>query len=128
MATSPEIDLPHLSELGSSDVEGPGIRDANNTHAAVGDLRRSSDDPASEIEGEEYSEKEQEKEQESSSKANRSNHNIGPESDIVWKYLTFETELPHPTAIHPSRPNQDAPPEPPNLSKYKNPFDWSDTR
>ena len=50
------------------------------------------------------------------------------EADIVWHYLTFDTELPHPSTIHPTQPDQEPPPEPPNLLRYTNPFDWSDTR
>ena len=48
--------------------------------------------------------------------------------EIVWRYLTFDTDLPHPTTIHPTRPNQVAAPGPPNLVKYTNPFDWSTKR
>ncbi|OCL11783.1 MFS general substrate transporter [Glonium stellatum] len=45
--------------------------------------------------------------------------------DIVHHYLTFETELPPPSTIHPSISNQSPPPEPPNLKKYASPFEWS---
>lgn len=53
--------------------------------------------------------------------------------EIVWRYLTFETELPHPTSllpsIHPTTGTEhEPPPEPPNLVKYTNPFDWSEKR
>ncbi|KAH9863363.1 hypothetical protein IAQ61_009640 [Plenodomus lingam] len=52
----------------------------------------------------------------------------GDDMETVWRYLTFETELPHPTTILPTHPNQAPPPEPPNLIKYMNPFDWSNKR
>ncbi|USP82743.1 uncharacterized protein yc1106_10017 [Curvularia clavata] len=48
--------------------------------------------------------------------------------EIVWQYLTFDTELPHPSTIHPREPNQGPPPPPPDLVKYTNPFEWSETR
>jgi hypothetical protein len=47
---------------------------------------------------------------------------------IVWRYLTFDTDLPHPSTIHPRRSGQDPPPEAPNLKEYTNPFDWSEKR
>lgn len=50
---------------------------------------------------------------------------------IVYHYLTFETELPPPSAIHPSNNQslqslQSPLPGPPNLKKYTSPFKWSD--
>lgn len=53
--------------------------------------------------------------------------------EIVWRYLTFETEFPHPTSLLPSTPptagnDHGPPPEPPNLAKYTNPFDWTEKR
>lgn len=53
--------------------------------------------------------------------------------EIVWRYLTFETELPHPTSLLPSihpttATGHGTPPEPPNLAKYTNPFDWTEKR
>ncbi|CAA9965728.1 mfs multidrug [Pyrenophora teres f. maculata] len=50
------------------------------------------------------------------------------EAGIVWHYLTFDTELPHPSTIHATQYGQEPPPEPPNLVKYTNPFDWSEKR
>ncbi|KAF1841756.1 MFS general substrate transporter [Cucurbitaria berberidis CBS 394.84] len=50
------------------------------------------------------------------------------DAEIVWRYLTFETELPHPTTIYPTQAGQGLPPEPPNLAKFTDPFDWSETR
>ena len=57
--------------------------------------------------------------------------NIGPDDDIVWHYLTFETEMPHPTfQIQPHSPSQSTqqPPECPDLRKYTSPFLWSRRR
>jgi hypothetical protein len=50
------------------------------------------------------------------------------ENDIVYHYLTFETELPAPTTIYPSREDQEQPPQQPDLVQYMSPFDWTDTR
>lgn len=47
--------------------------------------------------------------------------------EIVYHYLTYATELPHPTS-YPTRDGQDPPPEPPNLIKYASPFDWPEER
>ncbi|KAH5151286.1 hypothetical protein HBH70_004330 [Parastagonospora nodorum] len=116
MATNPEIDLPHLSELGSSDQDSPGIR----THPSDQASRRGTDHPASDDTEKEGSEKEQNG---SDSTVTRDEH-----GDIVWHYLTFETDLPHPTSIHPTLADQSPPPEPPNLVKYADPFQWSGKR
>lgn len=114
MASSPEIDLPHLSELGSSDVNGPGIKSPSKEDES----QNGSVGPASN----DVSVKEMDRD---SAGRTRTQDSHG---EIVWQYLTFETELPHPTTIHPTRPGQDPPPDPPNLSKYVNPFEWSETR
>jgi multidrug resistance protein len=129
MATNTEIDLPHLSELGSSDIDGPGI---NTYPRENNESRRESCDPAFDFE-KEFSEKEQESGD--STGCTRTPDDIG---EIVWQYLTFETELPHPTSLHPTTghpttglptaPDQGTPPEPPNLAKYGDPFDWTETR
>jgi hypothetical protein len=44
---------------------------------------------------------------------------------IQWHYLTFETELPHPTSITPNSSDAPPPPPPPDLTKYTSPFLWS---
>ncbi|KAF2823500.1 MFS general substrate transporter [Ophiobolus disseminans] len=116
MATSTEIDLPHLSELGSSGSESPGIK----TYPRDDESRRASADPASDTE-KESSEKEQD--EAAGRTVTRDVH-----GEIVWQYLTFETELPYPSTIHPTKPNQEPPPEPPNLAKYGDPFEWSAKR
>lgn len=47
-------------------------------------------------------------------------------SEIVWHYLEFETNLPHPNL---SQSNErTSPPECPDLKKYTSPFLWSQTR
>ncbi|KAF1995775.1 MFS general substrate transporter [Amniculicola lignicola CBS 123094] len=50
------------------------------------------------------------------------------DSDIVHHYLTFGTELPHPTTIYPVSEGQEPPPPIPDLKSYMNPFDWSPKR
>ncbi|KKY26687.1 putative mfs multidrug [Diplodia seriata] len=50
------------------------------------------------------------------------------DSPIVWHYLTFETDLPHPSSLQPPHAGAAPPPECPNLKKYGNPFDWSPKR
>ncbi|KAF2140921.1 uncharacterized protein K452DRAFT_251723 [Aplosporella prunicola CBS 121167] len=47
---------------------------------------------------------------------------------IAYHYLTFETELPHPSTLDPPCEGAPAPPECPNLKKYQNPFEWSHKR
>ncbi|KAF2089042.1 MFS general substrate transporter [Saccharata proteae CBS 121410] len=47
------------------------------------------------------------------------------ESPIVWQYLTFETDLPHPSTVNPPYEGAQPPPECPNLKKFQNPFKWS---
>ncbi|KAF2031319.1 MFS general substrate transporter [Setomelanomma holmii] len=118
MSTIPEIDLPRLLELGSSDIEGSGIR----TMAREDDSRRPSCDPASDID-KDVSEKEQDINETAARRTTEDSNR-----EIVWHCLTFETELPHPTTIHPSVMGQEPPPDPPNLTKYGDPFEWSEAR
>lgn len=51
-------------------------------------------------------------------------------SEIVYHYLTFDTELPHPSSLYPHKENDlsSSPPEPPDLTAYMNPFEWSEKR
>jgi multidrug resistance protein len=114
MAASPEIDLPQLSELGSSDLEGPGIKTSPREGAS---RRRGSHDLASDTD-------DKEKEKDTAGRTRTRDEHGG----IVWQYLSFETDLPHPTTIHPTRPDQGLPPDPPNLAKYGDPFEWSAKR
>jgi multidrug resistance protein len=120
MATSTEIDLPCLSDLGSNESPSPGIK-SYQRHNAM-DSQRESCDPASDIE-QDLSEKENE-----SSDFTSQSRPPNEDGEIIWHYLTFETSLPHPTTIHPTLPNQSPPPEPPNLAKYTDPFKWKESR
>ena len=121
MPANPEIGLANDSELG---VEQPTYTPGIKTVPEV-DSRRSSD-PASTISRDGDNEKEEE--------LADKDHGVDLSSEeIVWKYLTFNTELPHPSSLHPSihpkpRPDHESPPEPPDLVKYTNPFDWTENR
>ncbi|TKA32373.1 hypothetical protein B0A50_01479 [Salinomyces thailandicus] len=57
---------------------------------------------------------------------------LGPDDDIVWHYLTFETDLPSPAYLSLPTSNsaarQTPPPECPNLTQYQSPFEWSEKR
>lgn len=46
---------------------------------------------------------------------------------IIYRYLTFETELPSPTNLGPAQ-NGSAVPEQPDLRNYISPFTWSTSR
>jgi len=50
-------------------------------------------------------------------------------SEIVYHYLTFDTELPHPSSLY-SHKESDAssPLPPPDLTALMNPFEWSEKR
>jgi multidrug resistance protein len=124
MSANPEINLSQLSELGSNDLEAPGISSYPN-----GDdqSRRRSSGPASDTEKDDVKEETNEEEQEGQNRTGRT-ITRDEEGEIVWHYLTFETELPHPTSIHPTKPGQEPPPEPPKLAKYGDPFEWSAKR
>jgi multidrug resistance protein len=117
MASHPEIDLQNPSELGPRNVENPGISLSPTDDKS----RRTSYDPA--FEKEEFSEKEHD----NSDIPNGIGYNNEKE-EVAWRYLTFETELPHPTTIYPTRKDQQPPPEPPNLTQYTDPFTWSAPR
>ncbi|KAI8938095.1 hypothetical protein NX059_005765 [Plenodomus lindquistii] len=113
MATTTEINLPPGSELGVTDCNNhPGIKSYPGQPS-----------PALNNDGSEkhYS---QEKESDDIVVERR----CSKETEISWRYLTFETELPHPTTIQPTQPDQGPAPEPPNLVKYTNPFDWTNKR
>jgi multidrug resistance protein len=124
MATNAEINLPHLSELGSSDSARPGISSYPNEDEQS---RRASCDPASDTEKEPSERASSENEQDGQIPTGRT-VTRDEKGEIVWHYLTFETELPHPTTIHPAKPDQEPPPEPPNFKKYGDPFEWSAKR
>ena len=46
---------------------------------------------------------------------------------IIYRYLTFETELPSPTSLGPTQ-NGSPTPEQPDLRNYVSPFTWSQSR
>ena len=46
---------------------------------------------------------------------------------IIYRYLTFETELPSPTSLGPTQ-NGSPTPEQPDLKNYVSPFTWSKSR
>lgn len=124
MATSPEIDLPADSNLGATvslcEPEIALFPSARSGSAEdIGTY-----DPA--FDQDNYVDKSELSEQEKNGKALEMQE--VEEMEIVWEYLTFETELPHPTTIHPTQTDQALPPEPPNLVKFTNPFDWSPKR
>lgn len=54
---------------------------------------------------------------------------LGAEEDIVWHYMTFETELPSPAylsqSIFATRSDPSSPTPCPDLKKYTSPFLWS---
>ncbi|KAJ8107764.1 hypothetical protein OPT61_g8638 [Boeremia exigua] len=124
MSANPEIDLPKDSELGvEQPVRSPGITAFSVIHS------RKDSDPAPSSSKDVDSEKYEEQEEDSTDK------DIAVDSsgeEIVWRYLTFETELPHPTSLlpttHPTTGTHEPSPEPPNLVKYTNPFDWTEKR
>ena len=125
MAANPEINLPETSELGATDSRSQAgisiLPDMHRTSAEEPASHDSTTEPDNEPEKEYYYGKNSASSEFASQKDIQS-------SEVVWRYLTFDVELPHPTTIHPTQPDQEAPPGPPNLTKYTNPFDWSETR
>lgn len=59
---------------------------------------------------------------------NTENEECDGDSTIEYHFLTFETELPHPTSITPPTTGAPLPPEAPNLIPYTSPFEWSPKR
>jgi len=124
MSFNPEINLPAGSELGVSECTKAEIRPRSEMRS-ISTQRPRSYNPASKISSD------LEKGEYSGKDGDSGHHELQQdlrEAEIVWHYLTFDTELPHPSTIHPTQPSQEPPPEPPNLVKYTNPFDWSETR
>ncbi|KAL6712548.1 hypothetical protein ACN47E_000425 [Coniothyrium glycines] len=123
MSTSIEINLPSGSELGVTDSHfGPEITvfPAVNSERTQ---REGSCDPASDVDHEKNNS--EEKDQESS---DGEPYDRVRDTEIAWRYLTFDTELPHPTSITPTSPDKESAPEPPDLARYQNPFEWSSKR
>src|SRR3954471_12366151 len=48
-------------------------------------------------------------------------------SPIIYHYMTFESQLPHPSTCASTKPGIEAPAQP-DLKKYTSPFEWSQTR
>ncbi|KAF1934145.1 putative MFS transporter [Didymella exigua CBS 183.55] len=125
MSASPEIALPKDSELGVETL----ICSPEITTFPVDNFRRSSDPAFSsskDLERGSYNEQEEDV-TDSAVPVDLS------DGEIVWRYLTFEMEVPHPTSLHPSKRMTTGgehcpPPESPDLVKYTNPFDWTEKR
>jgi len=126
MSFNPEINLPGDSELGVSECTKAEIR-ARSEMRSISTERPRSYDPASRIDNDNDLEKEKYSGEDEDNGHQELQQDLR-EAEFVWHYLTFDTELPHPSTIHPTQPSQEPPPEPPNLVKYTNPFDWSETR
>jgi hypothetical protein len=135
MTTSARTTLPQTRHLGADDTRHNTMGDAGITTFPEPDSRRTSD-PATDTEFEKDRFNEKEQDRRPSDVAAHSG-----DEDIVWRYLTFETEVPPPSSLYPSvhptpLPSDPHPtscdhgpaPEPPDLAKYTNPFDWPETR
>ena len=60
---------------------------------------------------------------------NAQNFSAGYDADgIVYKYLTFDTELPTPSSLISADPDAPSAPEAPDLRNYESPFTWSESR
>ncbi|KAF2022262.1 hypothetical protein BU24DRAFT_417903 [Aaosphaeria arxii CBS 175.79] len=135
----PEIELPRTaSQLrlshGNKRMSGithPLYPDAGNTDTADISQQQTNNnsnalDSELELEGDDSTDKDESRDAGAPEKGV-----VEEEAEVVYRYLTFETELPSPTTIYPaSDDDQEAacPPPPPDLAKYTSPFDWSDTR
>ena len=53
---------------------------------------------------------------------------LGSQHEIIYHYLTFETELPSPAHLSQPSSNTSSPSQCPNLKKYTSPFLWSARR
>ena len=80
----------------------------------------------------EIAKEDSEKPLQSGSSSNLSpDESLGPDDDIQWHYLTFETGLPRPAYLAQSPASSDSrPPAPqcPDLKKYTSPFLWPKSR
>lgn len=126
MAPSQVLYLPESPHLDISDTDtSPGIRPTLDLSPGAMN-EKLSDDPAA-ISSDNSDKEEEETYTYDVTRDCKSQQNT-QQTEIVWQYLTFDTELPLPTTIHPQQPSQVLPPPPPDLVKYTNPFDWSETR
>jgi len=118
----PEIELPMSPSQLRLSNNAPGISNSSTGPEDASPLTLA--DPTSRTASTDFEEKFNEKsDQEEPSEDERPGS-----GEIVYHYLTFSTELPHPTSIYPSREGQDAPPELPELKNFECPFDWPEKR
>lgn len=54
--------------------------------------------------------------------------NIEENSEIDWRYLTYDTKLTHPDVMEVGTDGSASSPEPPDLTPYANPLEWSNFR
>jgi hypothetical protein len=118
----PEIELPPSPARMYLSNGAPGISDA--TTAPEEPSHLASTDPASRTPSSTCEEKFNDR----SDPEEPSEDEQQERTEIIYHYLTFATELPHPTTILPSRKGQDAPPEPPELRRFDDPFTWPEKR
>ncbi|KAH8719347.1 major facilitator superfamily domain-containing protein [Phaeosphaeriaceae sp. PMI808] len=119
MATSAETNLPrNPSDFASGPPEGPGITRNDKS-------RNGSCDPASDVEQDEKGKEDDSQDSRLSAAHMEMQEEHG---DVVWEYLTFESELPRPSSMHRTLSDTQLPPEPPSLAPYADPRDWSETR
>lgn len=111
----PEIELPPSPEQMRLRDAAPGISDPPKNPVASPQYSTNPTDFDEKFDDENDSEESPDSEEEEP-------------GEVVWHYLTYATELPHPTSTCPTRQGQQPPPEFPNLKKYTSPFDWPDTR
>lgn len=118
--TDPEIQLPMTSSQLYLDDRAPGI---SSSAPKAEQPRRVCNDPAF-MASTNFDEKFIEK----SDNEDIQEDGDQEDTEIVYHYLTFSTELPSPTSVYPTTDGQEAAPEPPDLKNYESPFDWPDRR
>jgi hypothetical protein len=118
----PEIELPMSPSQLRLSSSAPGISNSSTDleDASPVTLTDPASRPASTVFEEKFNDKSDQEE------PLEDGHRVPGE--VVYHYLTFSTELPHPTSIYPSREGQNAPPEPPELKHFECPFDWPEKR
>lgn len=121
----PEIELPRTASQLRFGSRAPGISDST---TAPEERRSQLAGPASPSASTVSQDRFQDKFQEKSDQDEPSEDERQPPDHLVYHYLTFSTELPHPTTICPSREGQPAPPPPPELKHFASPFDWPERR
>ena len=99
---APEMDLPSEDDLGR-------ISRKSTTFGDDEDKKNYNDDSTDSIE-------------------KSSENTLDASSPIIYHYLTFATPLPHPSTRISTNPSAAEPLPQPNLKKYQNPFEWSESR